>query len=250
MRRALSAPLLIGPALLGAALLAFVLLLPLAARGQPAAEAPRTVLRLSETAEIAVMPDELKAVLAAEARAPTAAAAQAAVNRAVAAALERARAVPGLTIATGSYSVWRVGERGASGAQPAGWQASQTIELTAREAAPLLELAGALQGQGLAVRGLAWQVSRDLHRRTREAATEEATRGLAARAERMAGHLGLVFERFALVDVDPGRGPTPRPMFAAAPMAARSDSAPAPSAEPEEVRIGATVSAEALLRPR
>lgn len=248
MRRAFSAPLLIGPALVAAALAAFLLLLPLSARAQ-GADAPRTVLRLSETAEIAVMPDELKAALAAEARAPTAAAAQAAVNRAVAAALERARAVPGLTIATGQYSVWRVGERG-SGTQNPGWQASQAIELTGREAAPLLELAGALQGQGLAVRGLAWQVSRDLHRRTREAATEEATKGLTARAERMAAHLGLVFERFALVDLDPGRAPIPRPMFAAAPMAARADSAPAPSAEPEEVRIGATVSAEALLRPR
>lgn len=209
-------------------------------------EAPRTKLRLAESAEIAVRPDELHATLAVEARASTAAAAQAAVNRAMAAALERAHAVPGLVASTGGYQVWRSGER--STATPA-WQASQTLELTAKDAAPLLELAGTLQGQGLAVRQLGWRVSRDLYRSTRERATEQAVQGLTARAERMAGLLGLAFERFASVELDAQSPPSPRFRAMPAPMAAAA-SAPPPVVEAEEVRIGASVSGEALLRPR
>jgi uncharacterized protein YggE len=233
------------------ALLALVCLVPLAAGAQdrqPDRDEPgRTRLVLSETAEIAVRQDELYAQLAVEARAASAAAAQASVNRAMTAALERARGTAGVTVATGGYSVWR-----AYGSNvPAGqaWQASQTMTLTAIDPAPLLELVGVLQGQGLAVRQLAFRVSRDLYRRTRAQATEEAVRGLQARAEAIAGLLSLQLDRFARIDLD---GERDRPMPFPAPMAARAaaDSAPPPSAEAAEVRIAATVSAEALLKPR
>ena len=228
------------------ALLATLLLLPLAATPALADDPPRTKLRLSESAEIAVRPDELHATLAAEARAGTAAAAQAAVNRAMATALERARAIPGMVVSTGGYQVWRTSERNAPSQV---WQASQSLELTIKDPAPLLDLVGTLQGQGLAVRQLGYRVSRDLYRRTREQATEEAVKGLAARAERMAGLLGLAFDRFSSVELDGTRPPTPVFRAMAAPMAA-SAAPPPPVAEAEDVRIGASVSAEALLRPR
>lgn len=232
-------------------LIASMLLLATLATLSPALadEPPRTVLRLSESAEIAVRPDELHATLAADARAATASAAQAAVNRAMAGALERARATPGLTISTGGYQVWRAYDRNAAQGAPV-WQASQTLELTTRDAAPLLDLVGTLQGQGLAVRQLNWRVSRDLYRRTREQATEEAVRGLTARAERMAGLLGLALDRFATVDLDGSRPPMPIARAMAAPMAASAAPPPPPVAEAEEVRISATISAEALLKSR
>lgn len=227
-------------------LLACLLLLPLAARA--ADEPPRTRLQLSESAEIAVKQDELYAQLAVEARGASAAAVQQAVNRAMAAALERARGASAVTVSTGGYGVWRA--YGSSVSSNQAWQAGQSLTLTAKDPEPLLELVGQLQAQGLAVRQLAFRVSRELWRTTREQAIEEAVRGLQGRAQRMAGLLGMEFERFARVDLDGGRD-RPQP-FAAAPMAARgmSDSAPPPSAEAAEVRIGASVSAEAVLKPR
>lgn len=206
----------------------------------------RTTLNLSETAEITVRQDELYAVLAVEARGGSAAAVQQAVNRAMTAALDRARGISAVTAATGNYGVWR--SYGSTVSAGQSWQGSQTLNLIAKDAAALLELVGTLQAQGLAVRQLTFRVSRELHRATREQATEDAVRLLQARAQRMAGLLGLAFERFDSVTLDrtPDGG---FPMPAAAPMRSASDSAP-PVAEAAEVRVGATVSAEAVLRPR
>lgn len=223
-----------------AALVAALVLL-----GAPAARAQETLLRLSETAERSVRADQLVAVLRAQAAGGSAAAVQEQVNRAVAQALERARAVPGVTVSTGTYWTWRGGERREQ------WQAGQEIRLTAIEAAPaLLELVGALQGQGLGVIRLSYEVSRPLQAREREEVTAEALAGLKARAERLAAVMGMSFAGFREVRVDAGRfarPPVPAPMMAAAsPEAARTP----PSAEPAELPISATVEGDAILRPR
>jgi predicted secreted protein len=234
-------------------LLMLACLMPLAAAAQerPALrlvqpDPTRTTLNLSESAEITVRQDELYAVLAVDARGGSAAAVQQAVNRAMTAALDRARGVAPVTAATGNYSVWR--SYGSSISPGQSWQGSQTMTLTAKDSAALLELVGTLQAQGLVVRQLAFRVSRELYRATREQATEEAVRGLQARAQRMAGLLGLEFERFESVTLDRAqdRGFA---MAAAAPSRGVSESAP-PVAEAAEVRVGATVSAEVVLKPR
>ncbi|WP_114377416.1 SIMPL domain-containing protein [Elioraea thermophila] len=222
-----------------AALLAAAL--ALAAPVAMAQDAPReTVLKLAESAERRVRADELHASLRAEAQGSSVAAVQQAVNRAAQAALERARAVPGVTVATGGYHTWREGERLQT------WRAMQEIRLSATEAAPaLLDLVGELQAQGLALGGLTYRVSRPLERRTREELAAEALVALKTRAERLAGVLGLGFAGFREVRVDlPTRegGPLPRPM-----AAARADSAQPPAAEPEEVLLTATVEGEAIL---
>lgn len=220
--------------------LALAALLALAAPAQ----AQETLLRLSESAERTVRADELHATLRATASGNSAAAVQQEVNRRMAAALERARAVAGVTVATGAYWSWRSGERNQT------WTASQELRLTATDAAPaLLELVGALQAQGLVIGELAYQVSRPLARRTRDAVTEEALAGLTARAERLAAALGLGFTGFREVRVDaPRHMPPPMPR---AMMAARAEaSAPPPSAEPAEVPITATVEGDAVLKPR
>jgi len=210
------------------------------------ARAEETLLRLSETAEREVRADQLVAVVRAQANGSSAAAVQEQVNRLVAAALERARATPGVTVSTGFYWTGRTGERREQ------WQATQEIRLTAIEAAPaLLELAGTLQGQGLALSRLSYEVSRTLARREREAVTEEALAALKERAERLAGVMGMRFAGFREVRVDAGRfarPPMPAPMMAAAADSARP--APPPSAEPADMPISATVEGDAILKPR
>jgi predicted secreted protein len=202
------------------------------------------VLKLSETAERLVRADELVAVLRAQATGGAAAAVQAQVNRQMEAALQKARAVPGVTVATGGYWTGRTGERRDQ------WQASQELRLTAIEAAPaLLELAGTLQGQGLAIAGLSYQVSRPLARQVREEVTAEALAGLKQRAERLSGVMGMSLAGFREVRVDVGRPFMPAPRAMAAPMAAAAP-APPPSAEPADVPISATVEGDAILRPR
>jgi len=223
--------------LLAAAVFAAALL-PLAAVAQ---DGPReTVLKLAETAERRVRADELHASLRVQAQGASVVAVQQAVNRAAQAALERARAVPGVSVATGSYHTWREGDRLQI------WRAVQEIRLSATDSAPsLLDLVGELQAQGLAVGSLGYQVSRPVERRTREALAEEALAALQARAERLGGVLGLGFAGFREVRVDiPLREPVPQPRAMAA---ARADTAAPPAAEPEEVMLSATVEGVAIL---
>lgn len=219
-------------------------LLALCAAAPAVAQTPETLLRLSESAERTVRADELHATLRAQATGGSSSAVQQAVNRQMAAALEKARAVQGVTVSTGAYWSWREGDRNRN------WTASQELKLTATDAAPaLLELVGALQGDGMVIGALAYQVSRPLARRTREEVTEEALAGLKARAERLSAAMGMSFTGFREVRVDASRDmpmPPPRAM-----MMARSEaSGPPPSAEPAEVPITATVEGDAVLKPR
>lgn len=206
--------------------------------------AQETLLRLSETAERTVRADQLVAVMRAQATGGSVAAVQEQVNRQVAAALEKARAVPGVTVATGSYWTGRTGDRREQ------WQSSQEIRLSATEASPaLLDLAGALQAQGLAVQRLSYEVSRTLARREREAVTAEALEGLKERAERLATVMGMAFVGFREVRVDAQRYMPPTPRAMGASMDSSAARTP-PAAEPSEVPLTATVEGDAILRPR
>jgi uncharacterized protein YggE len=224
--------------LLAPILAAVVAAAPAVAQPTPLAE---TALHIGETAEVTRAPDEVVAVLRAEARASTAAGAQEAVNRAVAAAVARARTVPGLTVATGGYWTARVDEGRA-------WQASQQVTLRGSDAAALLETAGALQQQGLAMGGLTWQLTREATRTAREEASRLALDALRRRAAAVAEQLGLQLVGLREVRIDaPEHAPRPVAM-----MAAGANAAPAapPVAVAEDVVVSATVSAVAVLRPR
>lgn len=225
-----------------------LLALPLSALAQPAGQpsagaAPlaETELHIGESAEVTRAPDEVVATLRAEARAGSAAAAQQAVNRAITAAVEKARGVPGVRVSTGGYWTSRVDQGRA-------WQAAQSLTLRGSEASALLDLAGALQEQGLAMAGLHWRLSREATRTAREEASRLALDGLRRRAQAVADQLGLSLVGLKQVRIDaPDRGPGPLPMA----MAARSASAaPPPVAIAEDVVVGATVEAVAILRPR
>jgi predicted secreted protein len=206
----------------------------------PSASLAETVLHLGESAEVTRAPDEIVATLRAEARAGGAAAAQEAVNRAVAAAVARAGAVPGVRVSTGGYWTSRVEE----GRQ---WQAAQTLTLRGGDAAAMLELAGALQGAGLATAGLTWTLRRETARTAREEASRLALDALRRRAEEVAAQLGMTVAGLREVRID-APDMAPRPMVA---MAARSERAAAPPvALAEDAVISARVEAVAVLRPR
>ncbi|HEX4261823.1 MAG TPA: SIMPL domain-containing protein [Acetobacteraceae bacterium] len=195
-----------------------------------------TLLHLSATATVTVQPDELAASLSADADEATPQAAQARVNAAITAALATARAVEGASVSTGSYSVWHVEQP-----HPA-WQASQGISLHGADGGAILALVGRLQTQGLAVASLGWRVSAPAERRAHEEAEREAIAALRGRAAAAAKLLGLRFQEFRSVDLDPGSRPLPmgRMMAAAVPM---------PNAVASPVAISATVTAEAALAP-
>lgn len=208
------------------------------------ARAQETKLRLSETGTARRIPDEIVAHLRAEARAANAAAAQEAVNRAMAAALERARGVSAVRATTGRAGAYRT-ER--PNAAPE-WVAQQALTLRASgEPAPLLALVGQLQGQGLAISDLSWQLSDALARDARDEATREALRLVRARAELVARELGLRVSALREVALDVQEHARPMPRGAMA-MAAARDAGPAVSA-PEEISVAVTAGAELTLAP-
>jgi uncharacterized protein len=209
-----------------------------------------TLLRLAETATVAVRPDQIVAQLRAEATAANAAEAQQKVNATMAAAVARARQATGVTVNTGSYNVWRgpVVSGSANTDRAMRWQANQTLELTGSDGTQMLTLADALQQSGMATKYLGWRLAPDTTRDARRRATEAAVKALRGRAEEVAGLLGLRFVEFREVRLDNVRPmPMARMMAAAAPMAAGG--AP-PVAEAEDINVEATVEADAVLAPR
>lgn len=226
-------------------LLPFALLAtPLAAQpASPPAGLAETLLHIGENAEVTRAPDEVVATLRAEARAGTAAAAQEAVNRGIATAIARAQAAPGIRVATGSYWTARADE-GRS------WQATQSLTLRASDPAKLLELAGALQAQGLAMGGLSFGLTREAHRLARQEASSQALDALQKRAEAVAAQLGMQLVGLREVRINAGDHNTPRPMAAPMMRAAASAAAAPPVAVAEDIVVNAGVEAVAVLRPR
>jgi predicted secreted protein len=199
-----------------------------------------TVLHLSVTATVTVMPDELAAQLTASADAPTAGAAQQAVNAMVERALGEAKPLAAVTASTTQYSVWHE-------TNPKDiWHASQGIALRSPDGGGLLTLIGTLQQDGLAVSDLGWQLSPALSEKTYEQAIARAIDLLTARADTVAGLLHLTMAGFRSVTVGEDVGSAPRPMGMMRAMAATPPNAKA-NANAEVATVSATVSGEAEL---
>jgi len=194
-----------------------------------------TVLHLSASATVRIMPDRLGASLVAEAARSTPVEAQAAVNLMVRQALATARAVSSVTTSTGSYSVWYVADPHPQ------WRANQALILTGTDGPALLGLVGRLQGDGLAVSDLAWSLAPKTAAAAHDKAEALALAALKGKAERAAKLLGMSFVGFRQVWLNPEGLPV-QPM---AMMAARA--VPPPSAVPAESSVTATVTAEADL---
>lgn len=223
-------------------------LLPaLAAAQTPSPPVPdnATLLHLGEQAQRMVTRDELHAVLRVEAADADAAKLQAAINKRLQAAVARAKRVAGVTVATGGYSVFQEPPKD----KPPRWHGMATLSLVARDAAPLLELAGSLQQDGLVVSSLAYELTPETARSAEDELTGEALARVKQRAERTAAALGLAVERIRDLRIGKAGGvpPGPRMMMlgGAAPGAP-----PPPVAEPGEAQVTVSVEAEVLLVPR
>ena len=223
------------------------LIMAAAAHLPPAAaqEPERTRLVLSETATREVEQDTLVAVLAARAEAAAPREAQATVNRAMTAAIGQAEAVAGVRAATGGYRVYQEYDREG---RPDSWIAEQDLRLTAREAAPLLELVGALQEAGLILSGLAYQLSAEARRALEDELAIAAIEALRRRAEQVAATLAMRVETIATLRVGEAADKPPiQPMMRT--TMAEAAAAP-PSALPDLETVRASVQAELVLVPR
>jgi predicted secreted protein len=230
---------------LAPALMLAVLISAPAIGAEPASERDTgwTVLHLSETAEKPVRRDRLRADLRVEATAPDAVRAQTDVNRRMAVAVERAKALSGLQIQTGGYSIYQERPQNA----PARWRASQGLVLTGRDPAPLLQLVGELQGDGMLIGGLSFELAAETAKTVQDELTEQALARLRERAEKVAGQMGLSLARFRDVRVGNAMGDR-RPPIAMRAVAAEAAQAAAPAvAEPGDAVVQVTVEADILL---
>ena len=200
-----------------------------------------TLLRLSESAQIAVHPDRLSAGLRFEADGATPAEVQTKVNSAMAAALAQAKATAGVSASTGGYNVWQTQ---ATAQAPKRWRAAQGLDIFGSDGAVVLTLVGTLQGQGLTVQQLGWQLAPETARRAHAAALQMALKSVRGRADEAAAALGLTFVLFKTVNLDPN-GISPRMLTMAAPMARAVMAAPV--AEAADITVEARIEAEAIL---
>ena len=207
-----------------------------------------TILRLAEAATIMVAPDELAATLRAEAIAPNAQEAQRKVNETMREAVASAKKIDGITVATGGYSVWRMGVTPAERVER--WQAGQSLNLTGRDAETMLRLVGELQQRGLVQGSLGWRLSRESERRARKEATKQALATLRGRADEAAEILGLRFSSFREVRLDNVTPPPIMPRQAMVNRTAMASTAPPPSAEAEDVPVSATAEADIVLKTK
>jgi predicted secreted protein len=215
------------------------------AAAQETQEPPRTTLVLSETAAREIAQDTLVALLTARAEASTPRAAQAEVNQAMTAAIGEAEAVTGVRAATAGYRVYQEHDRDG---EPRGWVAEQDLRLTAREAAPLLELAGVLQEDGLLLNGLIYQLSDEARRAIEDELALEAIAALRRRAEEVAASVEMAVETIATLRVGAAADELPiRPMMRS--TMAEAAAAP-PVALPDIETVSTRVQAELILAPK
>lgn len=206
-----------------------------------------TILRMTETATVPAKPDQIVAQLQASATASTSAEAQQKLNVMMTAAVARAREVPGISVRTDAYNVFRVDVNQYD--RNGKWQASQGLTLIGSDGPALLALADTLQQTGLTTNQLSWRLSPEATKTARRQATEVAVKALRARADEAANWLGLRFVSFQEVRLD-GAAPGPTPILrrAMVPGMAAPASVP-PSAEADNVNVSVGVDADVVLAP-
>jgi predicted secreted protein len=159
----------------------------------------------------------------------------------VQAALAKAREVSAVQVNTGGYWTNR-------DSQSRQWTASQRLTLRGTEAAPLLDLTGALQGAGLALDGLEWSLSRTVEQEARQEAGRLAIDNLRRRAAAVAEQLGMEVAGIRSLRLDAPDAPAPRMAMMRA--SASSMSAAPPASAPEDVSVTSTAVADVVLRAR
>ena len=211
---------------------------------------PSVVTHLHLTAEgsASVSPDELVAELVAQATSASAVDAQTKVNALMKRALEEAATVAGVVALATGYAAdpvdlnAPVGQSEHPGLQRPGWQARQVLVLRSPSGDRLLDLVGKLQGEGLTVSGLNWQLSAELRRKAQDAAMAAALKELQIRAAAAASVLTLRLDHIQDVQVNM------RDLGPARPMMALRAAVP-PQATPAPQAVTSEASADIVLRP-
>lgn len=203
------------------------------------------ILHLTESASVNVQPSLLVADLEASADAPIAVTAQRRVNNLMAQASGLASKVSALKAVFQDYSTSFIDR--ADGV-PAHWIANQTLELRGKDSEALLALVGQLQGLGLTIGNLGWQVSQDEMDAAGQRARLEALTKLRQEASDAASTLGLSIAGYQDIDLT-GDGIPPTPLYARPGRMMMAAAMAPPIATPDAQNVTETVEADVLLRP-
>lgn len=195
-------------------------------------ETAGTVVHLTERAERQMPRDRLTATLRADAEGLDPAKVQDTINRRMQDALAQAKAVTAVKVESGSYQVYRQPPPAQNSTAPDKWVASQTMILTSKDFSPTLALIGTLQGAGLVIESLNFDVAPETLRAAQDELTTEALAAMRARAERVAAGMTMTILRYKSLDVgnvttQDFHPPMPMRMMAKAQMA---EAAPAATA--------------------
>jgi len=205
-----------------------------------------TLLHLTQTAERQMKRDRLVVQLRAEATASDAKKVQAEINRAMTAALEKAKSVAGVKVESSGYSVYEENDGNLSSR----WHGSQGLRLSGGDFTAVLGVAGDLQGMGLAMSGLSYELSPEAARTAEDELTSEALTRLRSRAERVASDLQLTLLRLRDVRVGNVNGEGPRPVMVMRGVALGAAAPPPPpAAEGGDATIQVSVDAQIVLGP-
>ena len=204
-----------------------------------------SLLHLSETAQRDVPRDLLRATLAAEVTDPDAGKVQSEINQRMSAAMTRIKQTAGVAVEMGGYNVYRE----TPDKQPPRWHGSQSVTLTSKDFAALLNLTGALQQQNLVMQALTPDISREARQSVEDALTDEALTRLKHRADRIATTAGVKLQGIHALTVGNVNAPPPiiQPMMRV--MAAAAAPAPPAVAEPGNATVSITATAEFALAP-
>lgn len=209
----------------------------------------QTLIRLSVSETRSVEQDLLVAQLRVEKEDRDATALQNDINQmmAEALALVDAAALSGLEVETGYYNVYQTNRQPQGGRADTVWRGTQSLTLQSRSSAELLALAGQLQGTGLILGNLSYQVSDERARDVRDSLLEAALSSARVQAERIASALGKDEVEIAIVDLnDISRGgQTSVMMMRTASAADREMATPAARAGESEVSLTVRVQAVA-----
>jgi uncharacterized protein YggE len=199
---------------------------------------PSLHLSATETSEIA--PDKLMATISAMATKARALTAQQQVNALVAKIKALNDKAKGIKTAFQGYTVNFIDEKPPHGI------AQQAVEVRGVNGDDVLNMVGQLQGEGLSITSLGWQVSQDRAQKAQRAATIEALHKLREEANDAASALGVEVDRFQHVDLS--EEPRVVPFMRGGMQMAAKVAMPTPVSTPEEQAITATVTADVLLR--
>lgn len=209
-----------------------------------------TLINFSVTERTEVDQDLLTAVLRVEYEDFERGAVQDYINSKMREAVDTARDVEDVKVSTQNYHVRSFDPNPRDGRRAEKWRGQQSLQLKSKNADAVLDLAGELQGMGLAMTTLSYSISPELYEETKNNMLEAALEKLQTKARRTAGALGKNNASLLQVNVDSGCTPV-RPVMMARGMAldAAPESASAPVAAAGQSHITLNVSAQALISP-